>query len=432
MPQFCSFQLGNGLRTYAVHRPHARSFVISLAFRAGSFDDPPNLPGLAHFAEHMAFEGPNKRLALELTQSGAYLNARTMHQHTEFVFWGHVEQLNLALEFIANLFKVPPIEDSELRRERNVLYHEYIGAGIEGRRAAADAFHRRVLGDRGWQRQQPKYYVRCLKNITADRLEEFRRRFYIPASARLAVESPLKAQELKSSLERCFNDDSPVAEQDNAADCPRPVTVPPVIYADRYSYAWVNITQAINCTDVCTRLSASLISRLLGGGPHSIMYQHLRSDRGLAYDARAEAGTHLHGTEISLRCSVPHTAMNETFDFLVAMLDKAGERGITDQQLDEEKTRARRWRELSDDNPFQMASYISYEGLRPESESLADPQSFMSALATLTTAEVNDRIGQLLSRQNRSIFVASQIWPLKRFFFLRRMKKALRPPRKII
>ncbi|CAE8742426.1 unnamed protein product [Polarella glacialis] len=54
------YVLPNGMHVLNVQDNDTRQMAMAVAVRAGSFDDPKELPGLAHFCEHMLFLGTEK------------------------------------------------------------------------------------------------------------------------------------------------------------------------------------------------------------------------------------------------------------------------------------------------------------------------------------------------------------------------------------
>jgi predicted Zn-dependent peptidase len=78
------FTLPSGLKVVAVERPQGKTLAMALNYRVGSFDDPPGLPGAAHFAEHLAFRGSNIDVAQELAVNGAAVSGFTSHEHKFF------------------------------------------------------------------------------------------------------------------------------------------------------------------------------------------------------------------------------------------------------------------------------------------------------------------------------------------------------------
>ena len=59
----CSYRhirLPNGLQALLVHEPNCHKAAAALDVHVGSFHDPENIPGLAHFLEHLLFMGTEK------------------------------------------------------------------------------------------------------------------------------------------------------------------------------------------------------------------------------------------------------------------------------------------------------------------------------------------------------------------------------------
>jgi insulysin len=79
--------LGNGLRVLVISEPAAEFAAAALSVRVGSFQDPAELPGLAHFCEHMLFLGTEKfpdenEYSAFLSQHGGGSNAYTASEET--------------------------------------------------------------------------------------------------------------------------------------------------------------------------------------------------------------------------------------------------------------------------------------------------------------------------------------------------------------
>src|SRR3546814_15047891 len=50
-----AFRLENGLQVIAIPFPDTETVTIMVWYKAGSADDPPDKPGVAHFVEHATF-----------------------------------------------------------------------------------------------------------------------------------------------------------------------------------------------------------------------------------------------------------------------------------------------------------------------------------------------------------------------------------------
>ena len=100
--------LSNGLRCVARHSAGAVSY-IGLAVNAGSRDDYPDAPGLAHFLEHTIFKGTRHRRAWHISNRmesiGGELNAYTTKELTMLYTIAPVGYADRALELLADLVK---------------------------------------------------------------------------------------------------------------------------------------------------------------------------------------------------------------------------------------------------------------------------------------------------------------------------------------
>ena len=105
---------------------------VSIAVNAGSFNDPANRPGLAHFLEHMIFMGSEKypdenAFSSLISSNGGYSNAYTENEVTNYQFKINHSQLRLALDMKANLLFKPLLKRDAMLREIQAVDSEFEG-----------------------------------------------------------------------------------------------------------------------------------------------------------------------------------------------------------------------------------------------------------------------------------------------------------------
>lgn len=127
---FRLYQLSNGMQALAVHHPRSTEAGFSVAAKTGSLYDPENIPGLAHFLEHMLFLGTSKYPDPEsydsfLTQNGGSNNAYTDEEKT--VFFNKVADTAFeeALDRFAEFFKAPLFNRKYEEKEVNAIDAEH-------------------------------------------------------------------------------------------------------------------------------------------------------------------------------------------------------------------------------------------------------------------------------------------------------------------
>uniref|UniRef100_A0A914UMC4 Peptidase M16 N-terminal domain-containing protein n=1 Tax=Plectus sambesii TaxID=2011161 RepID=A0A914UMC4_9BILA len=89
--QYRAIVLENGLNALLVSDEHADKCAASLDIAVGAMTGPRDMPGLAHFCEHMLFLGTDKYPAENefqkyIAMHGGQSNAITYSDHTNYYF----------------------------------------------------------------------------------------------------------------------------------------------------------------------------------------------------------------------------------------------------------------------------------------------------------------------------------------------------------
>ncbi|KAL8425331.1 hypothetical protein Efla_001713 [Eimeria flavescens] len=127
---FRHYQLTNGMHAIAVHHPRSTEAGFSVAAHTGSLYDPKEVPGLAHFLEHMLFLGTSKYPQPEsydsfLTENGGANNAYTDEEKTVFFNKVTDSAFEDALDRFAEFFKSPLFSREYEEKEVNAIDAEH-------------------------------------------------------------------------------------------------------------------------------------------------------------------------------------------------------------------------------------------------------------------------------------------------------------------
>ncbi|EDX15747.1 GD17647 [Drosophila simulans] len=96
----------------------------------GSFSEPQQYQGLAHFVEHMIFMGSEKfpvenEFDSFVTKSGGFSNAHTENEETCFYFELDQSHLDRGMDLFMNLMKAPLMLPDAMSRERSAVQSEF-------------------------------------------------------------------------------------------------------------------------------------------------------------------------------------------------------------------------------------------------------------------------------------------------------------------
>ncbi|CAK0801046.1 unnamed protein product, partial [Prorocentrum cordatum] len=127
--EYQAVRLANGLRAVLVSDSAATAAAAAVAVHAGFYLDPDELPGLAHFCEHMLFLGTKdfpgeNSLRQFLTANGGSQNAFTTEQDTTYYFNVSPPALQDSLVRFSSFFKSPLFTPSATARELAAIESE--------------------------------------------------------------------------------------------------------------------------------------------------------------------------------------------------------------------------------------------------------------------------------------------------------------------
>ncbi|MEX0367013.1 MAG: M16 family metallopeptidase [Ruegeria sp.] len=121
-------QLANGFRIVSEHMPGLQSAAIGIWVTAGGRHERIEQNGIAHFLEHMAFKGTERRSALEIAEAiedvGGYINAYTSREVTAYYARVLKDDVALAMDVIGDIVMNPIFDPREIEVERGVILQE--------------------------------------------------------------------------------------------------------------------------------------------------------------------------------------------------------------------------------------------------------------------------------------------------------------------
>lgn len=123
-------RLENGLEALLISDPDTKESGAALAVAVGSWDDPRDRPGMAHFVEHMLFLGTEKYPEEEgytryLDEHGGARNAFTMADRTVYMFSVNNNGFSEALDRFGQFFIAPIFSPSGVDRECKAIHQEF-------------------------------------------------------------------------------------------------------------------------------------------------------------------------------------------------------------------------------------------------------------------------------------------------------------------
>ncbi|MEE8392976.1 MAG: pitrilysin family protein [Rhodospirillales bacterium] len=121
-------ELAGGMRVVSDAMETVETASVGVWVEAGTRHEHPSINGVSHILEHMAFKGTKRRsaraIAEEIEAVGGHINAYTSRENTAYFAKVLKEDLELAIDIIADILQNSVMDDDELALERAVIIQE--------------------------------------------------------------------------------------------------------------------------------------------------------------------------------------------------------------------------------------------------------------------------------------------------------------------
>ncbi|XP_070194839.1 nardilysin-like isoform X2 [Littorina saxatilis] len=201
-----------------LHAKHTeKKSAAALCIGIGSFCDPEDIPGFAHFMEHMVFMGSKKykkENAFDdfIAKHGGETNAWTDAERTTFFFDIHKKHFHKALDMFAQFFIAPLFLKGSVDREISAVDNEFQMILSSD----SDRYHQ-LLGSLSFKDNPISRFLcgnkRTLKTVPEEqdidvygRLRDFWQRMYSAHYMTLVVQAPHNLDELQEIVYELFEE----------------------------------------------------------------------------------------------------------------------------------------------------------------------------------------------------------------------------------
>ena len=210
-------KLDNGLTYYIRQNAQPKKVVeFRLAVNAGSNQENDNQRGLAHFTEHMAFngiEGMPGNTMIDKLQSlgvvfGADLNAYTSFDETVYMIpmpLDDPKNLDLGLQILRGWAHGLLYDHKEIDAERGVITEEYrLGLGADDR--MRKEYWPILMKDSRYADRMPIGLLDIIQNFDYQVIKDFYNDWYRPDLQAVIVVGDINADEVEGKIKKLFSD----------------------------------------------------------------------------------------------------------------------------------------------------------------------------------------------------------------------------------
>ncbi len=210
MSKYSLIRLKNGLTLVLQQVSEVNSVSVSMGIRAGSRYETRVSAGLAHFLEHMLFEGTKlyptaKKLAEQIERVGGYSGAYTNREYVIYSVKVSEKHLEIAFNYLSQIMFDSTLESNNIEKEKSIVLEE-INRVMDNPEqviweewmkwvwGANQSIGRSILGDN-----------ETVKRITRDKLYSYLQNFYVPKNMVITIVGNFSLLEAEKYVRKYFN-----------------------------------------------------------------------------------------------------------------------------------------------------------------------------------------------------------------------------------
>lgn len=209
---YSAFTLENGLTALVISDPDAEKAAASVNVAAGSYHEPVEHLGLAHYLEHLLFLGTKNHPEPDayqkfISQHGGSHNAFTASRVTNYFFDIQPDYLEEGLSRLSEFFISPLFNSDYLDRELNAVHAEFSGTlNNDGRlkyQAMRQAFNPKHPAARFSAGNKHSLNLNDPTLLVA--IQDFYANYYQPTNLSLVISGPQSVEQLTAMAKNSFS-----------------------------------------------------------------------------------------------------------------------------------------------------------------------------------------------------------------------------------
>ena len=314
--------LDNGLRVISEEIPYLETASVGVWVDAGARCEQPEINGISHLLEHMAFKGTQIRSARDIAEEieavGGHLNAYTSREQTAYFAKVLKDDTPLALDILADILQNPTFDEDELEREQTVVVQEIGQAQDTPDDIIFDYFQDIAFPDQPLGRPVLGTSEN-VQSFTRDNLSAYMDQHYTPGRMVVSAAGNVDHDQLVELTNKTFLRSTSTVDNANEE----------ANYVGGHLYQSRDLEQVhllIGFNGLAYKdqdyYALQVFSTLLGGGMSSRLFQKVREERGLAYSIYSFSTSYVDsglfgiyaGTSADSTCELIETVCNELLD----------------------------------------------------------------------------------------------------------------------
>ncbi len=384
--------LKNGLRVLTVPMKNANSVTVLILVGTGSKYETKEINGISHFLEHMFFKGTKKRpdtlkISETLDKIGGQYNAFTSKETTGF--WAKVDKqhIDVALDWISDIFLNSKFDAVEIEREKGVVIEEmnmYLDTPTSH---VSELFEELLYGDTpaGWpivgRREQ-------ILNYTRESMVEYYKTHYSSDNTVVCIAGDVKQKEIEQKLTNYFG------KAKLGHSSPKVAVVEsqqkPAVLVHYKKTDQIHFCLGVRAYDMFDprRYALSLMAVMLGGNMSSRLFISVRERNGLGYYVHTSVDAATDAGYLVTQAGIKQGSLEKAIGLVLAEYRDLRDNGVSAQELKKAKDYIRGTMALSLDATDAKAGYFASQEVM--GKQVLTPEEKLKMIDKVTISDIKN------------------------------------------
>jgi predicted Zn-dependent peptidase len=333
--------LKNGLRIITVPMKGTQAVTVLVLVGVGSKNETKEINGISHFLEHMFFKGTKKRptttsIIEPLDRVGGMYNAFTGKEQTGFWAKTNSENLDIALDWVSDIFLNSQFKEKEIIKEKGVIIQEmkmYLDTPMS---YVQDVWEKLLYGDQpsGWPIIGEK------ENIMRFDREDFvnyRKGYYSASNTVVCVAGNVDTETTEKKIEKYFAKIE-VKKPDQRLRVVEKQMNPEVLIHYKKTDQ-THLCLGVRGYDMFNplRYAQLVLATILGGYMSSRVWISVREKKGLAYYVKTNAEEMIDSGFLVTQAGIDHQKIESVIGLILKEYRKLKEQKVSKSELQKAK-----------------------------------------------------------------------------------------------
>ncbi len=403
MQNFKKQKMESGMELVTVPKKGTRAVVVLVLVKTGSKYENKDNMGISHFLEHMLFKGTEKRptsleVAETLDEVGGSYNAFTSEDYTGYYAKVEKEKLDLALDWVADIYLNSIIPEKELEKEKGVIAEE-INMRYDNPMTYSQVLWQRLLyGDQpaGWDVAGSKESV---ASITRNDLLSYMNKQYTAKNTLVVLAGDIKHKEGKRKIENYFSKIKSGEEIEKREVVEKQKEPQVKILNRKTDQTHLGIGFRSYSDNHPDRYVQEVTATLLGGMMSSRLFTKLREELGLAYYVQAAVSSNPDTGYLLTRAGLDNKNVKKGIESILEQFRAIKEEKITKRELKKAKDYIKGKTVLKLESSDSLAFYYGRQALLERT--ILTPVEFFKRVDAVSIDDV--------SRVSRDLFISKNL-----------------------